>query len=78
MLGFVNTTWFLDYVGLERLDEIKREFAQNSALQNICEPEEIAKAVTFLAIDATKTTGQLLLSDAGSMLGPSIEYSPNN
>ena len=76
--GFVNTTWFLDYVGEERLADIKREFAQNSALQDICEPEEIAKTVAFLAIDATKTTGQLLLSDAGSMLGPSIEYSPNN
>ena len=76
--GFVNTTWFLDYVGQERLAEIKREFAQNSALQDICEPEEIAKAVAFLAIDATKTTGQLLLSDAGSTLGPSIEYSPTN
>lgn len=76
--GFVNTTWFLDYVGQERLDEIKSEFARNSALQDICEPEEIANAVAFLAIDATKTTGQLLLSDAGSTLGPSIEYSPTN
>lgn len=76
--GFVNTTWFLDYVGQQRLDEIKDEFARNSALQNICEPEEIADAIAFLAIDATKTTGQLLLSDAGSTLGPNIEYSPNN
>ncbi len=76
--GFVNTTWFLDYVGQDRLDEIKSEFARNSALQDICEPEEIANAVAFLAIDATKTTGQLLLSDAGSTLGPSIEYSPTN
>ncbi|MCY3726335.1 MAG: SDR family NAD(P)-dependent oxidoreductase [Rhodobacteraceae bacterium] len=76
--GFVNTNWFLDYVGQERLDQIKGEFAQNSALRDICEPEEIAQAVVFLAIDATKTTGQLLLSDAGSTLGPSIEYSPTN
>ncbi len=74
--GFVNTKWFLDYVGEERLDQIKQEFASGAALNAISEPEEIAAAVAFLAVDATKTTGQLLYSDAGSTLGPQIRYTP--
>ena len=72
--GLVNTDWFRQYVGDGSWKKIKKDYADTSALQSITEPEEIASSVAFLCVEATKTTGQLLYADAGSTLGPSVNY----
>jgi len=36
----------------------------------IGEPDEVAKAVIYLVVDATYTTGSELVLDGGALLGP--------
>lgn len=43
---------------------------QSQVIPRIGEPEEVAKAVLFLAIDATFSTGTELVIDGGALLGP--------
>jgi 3-oxoacyl-[acyl-carrier protein] reductase len=50
-------------------DEIKRTMIEGSYLKRMAQPEDIAKAILFLASDdANFITGQLLLVDGGFSL----------
>jgi len=73
--GLVNTDWFRQNVGEQRWCQIKEDYMKGAALNAITEPQEVASAVAFLCVDAIKTTGQLLLIDAGATLGLNVNYS---
>lgn len=64
--GFVKTpTMGVANASPAELKEFEGQGAQTTPLGRIGEPEEIAKAVVFLAFDATFTTGSQLVMDGG-------------
>lgn len=69
--GMIETDWFQGAMDDETLKSVREGFAAMSALETICSPKDIAEAVTFLALDAKRMTGQLMTVDSGFMLGRS-------
>lgn len=66
--GFVDTRWMrarLDEAGLQAF---KQRAAAIAPLQRMVQPEEVADAVTWLALRARAVTGQLLVVDNGTHL----------
>ena len=47
-------------------DQIKRQLRENNPMKRFGRPEEVAKAVLFLAFEATYTTGAELAVDGGA------------
>ncbi len=52
---------------------LPESFWTSQPIPRIGEPEEVARAIVYLAADATYTTGSELLVDGGSLLGPAPE-----
>lgn len=67
--GLIDTRWLPSGLGEEAYARVKAGFADNSALQTVCEADDIAVAVKFLIVDALKVTGQLLPVESGFLLG---------
>lgn len=65
--GPIGATDILRKVGMpkEAKDEVYLQMAEGAPMKRLGRPEEIAKAVAFLAIDATFTTGAELPVDGG-------------
>jgi len=65
--GPIGSTAILQKVGMpkEAVDQVYRQMAESVPMKRLGQPEEIAKAVVFLAIDATYTTGVELPVDGG-------------
>jgi len=40
-------------------------YKSRAALEDVISPEDVARAAWYLGVDATKTTGEVLLLDAG-------------
>ena len=72
--GLVNSNWFPRILGQERFNEIIKDYVSQTALRDICEPDDIAQAVEYLLMDAGKITGQFLTVDAGFGLDSPISY----
>ena len=49
----------------EAEDQVYLQMTQSVPMKRMGQPEEIAKAVAFLAIDATYTTGKICIRDSG-------------
>jgi 3-oxoacyl-[acyl-carrier protein] reductase len=60
--GIVMTRWVAG-----REDHVQR-LSAGTPLGRVCEPEEIARVVVFLAAEATFVTGQTLVVDGGALL----------
>jgi 3-oxoacyl-[acyl-carrier protein] reductase len=73
--GLIDSGWFLNGMDEESYHAIRDGFAAASALDTICSPQDIADAVVFLAADAKKMTGQLMVVDSGFMLGRAVKVS---
>lgn len=67
--GLIDSGWFLNGMEQGRYERIRDSFAASAALQTVCTPDDIAQAAEFLALDASKMTGQLMAVEAGALLG---------
>jgi len=65
--GPIGSTDIMHKVGMpkEAQDQVYLQMAESAPMKRLGRPEEIAKAVVFLAIDATFTTGAELPVDGG-------------
>lgn len=73
--GLIESDWFLNGMDEKSYHTIRDGFAAASALETVCSPQDVADAVSFLAVDAKKMTGQLMVLDAGFMLGRPLKIS---
>lgn len=68
--GMIDTAWFTgNGVDDDTFALMKQRFSENSALGAVSSPEDIAEAIVYVGVDATKMTGQFLTIDAGFLLG---------
>ena len=65
--GPIGSTAILHKVGMpkETVDQVYLQMAESVPMKRVGQPEEIAKAVAFLAFDATYTTGAEFPVDGG-------------
>ena len=63
--GLVETPWMRNGLGAERYAETVRGYRARAALEAVITPEDVAEAAWFLGTSAAKTTGEVLLLDAG-------------
>ena len=63
--GLVDGSWLREGLGSERFDSFVGFYKSRAALADVIQPEDCAKAAWFLGVDAVKTTGEVLLVDAG-------------
>lgn len=66
--GLVETPWLQQGLGAERYARSVDSYKARSALDAVIAPEDVAEAAWFLGTGATKTTGEVLLLDAGLRL----------
>ncbi|XCF05071.1 SDR family oxidoreductase [Tamlana crocina] len=65
--GFIQTRWTKGFLG-ERYDAVKENIEKASLINKTSLPEDIAKGVIYLAVDAQTTSGQLLTIDGGQLV----------
>jgi NAD(P)-dependent dehydrogenase (short-subunit alcohol dehydrogenase family) len=66
--GLVETPWLQKGLGPERYAAAVKLYKERSALDAVMTPEDIAEAAWWLGVGAAKTTGEVLLLDAGLRL----------
>ena len=65
--GMVETSWLKFGLG-DNYDRTERAYKKVAALEAVVSPEEVAETAWYLGAAATKTTGEILLIDAGWQL----------
>jgi len=68
--GFVETTWLQNGMGAEKYNAGVAAYKARTALADIIQPEDIATTAWYLGVEARKTTGEVLLVDAGTKVPP--------
>jgi len=68
--GLVDSPWLKNGWGAERYAAMVEGYKARSALADIIQPEDVARAAWYLGVDATKTSGEVLAVDAGARLMP--------
>jgi NAD(P)-dependent dehydrogenase (short-subunit alcohol dehydrogenase family) len=63
--GLVETPWLRNGLGAERYAASVKEYRERAALDAVIQPEDVADAAWWLGAGAAKTTGEVLLIDAG-------------
>ncbi|MFA6312718.1 MAG: SDR family oxidoreductase [Sterolibacterium sp.] len=63
--GLVETPWLKEGLGPERFVATVESYKSRAALAAVMSPEDIAEAAWWLGAGAAKTTGEVLLVDAG-------------
>jgi len=66
--GLVETPWMRNGLGSERYEQTVQAYRARAALDAVVSPEDVAEAAWFLGASAAKTTGEVLLLDAGLRL----------
>ena len=64
--GFIQTRWTKGFLG-ERYESVKAEIEKATFIHKTSLPEDIAKGIVYLTIDAATTAGQLLTIDGGQL-----------
>jgi 3-oxoacyl-[acyl-carrier protein] reductase len=67
--GLIEGRWVREGLGEAAYERIKEEFRKQSALGNVCTPDQIADAAIWLIDGTSVVTGQLWVVDAGFLLG---------
>jgi NAD(P)-dependent dehydrogenase (short-subunit alcohol dehydrogenase family) len=65
--GLVETPWLKNGLG-ERYGKYRADYTERAALEDVISPEDIAETAWYLGASAAKTTGEVLLVDAGFRL----------
>jgi 3-oxoacyl-[acyl-carrier protein] reductase len=68
--GFVETRWLQEALG-PAYEGAKARYMSNAALQKVCTPDDIARAVLWLLEGSDLVTGEFILVDGGAHLGGS-------
>jgi 3-oxoacyl-[acyl-carrier protein] reductase len=66
--GLVETPWMRNGLGAERYEATVQTYRARAALDAVIAPDDVAEAAWFLGASAAKTTGEVLLLDAGLRL----------
>ncbi len=66
--GLVETPWLQQGLGAERYEQAVQSYKSRAALEAVLTPDDIAEAAWWLGAGAAKTTGEVLLVDAGVRL----------
>lgn len=66
--GLVETPWLQNGMGAERYVRYVKDWTDKAALEQTIQPEDVADAAWWLGAGAAKTTGEVLLLDAGFRL----------
>lgn len=66
--GLVETPWMQQGLGAERYAATVQGYRDRAALDAVISPDDVAEAAWFLGARAAKTTGEVLLLDAGLRL----------
>jgi 3-oxoacyl-[acyl-carrier protein] reductase len=66
--GLVETPWLQQGLGAERYAQAVQGYRARAALDAVIAPEDVADAAWWLGAGAAKTTGEVLLLDAGLRL----------
>jgi len=66
--GLVETPWLQHGLGAERYAASVAAYKARAALAAVLEPDDVARTVWYLGVEAQKTTGEILLLDAGVRL----------
>ncbi len=64
--GFIDGRWTRNFLK-ERYDEVAGRMSEHSILKRVATPEDIARSIVYLVIDATAVTGQILVVDNGQL-----------
>jgi 3-oxoacyl-[acyl-carrier protein] reductase len=68
--GLIEGRWMRDGLGDDAsYERVKSGYAATSLLERVCTPEDIAGAIAWLLDPACLMTGQLMVVDAGFLLG---------
>ncbi len=67
--GLIEGRWMRDGLGDEAYQRVKAQFADTALLGRVCTPENIAGTIGWLLDPDCMMTGQLVVVDAGFMLG---------
>ncbi|KQP11964.1 SDR family NAD(P)-dependent oxidoreductase [Pseudorhodoferax sp. Leaf267] len=63
--GLVDSPWLRNGLGEVAYEKAVDSYKQRAALADVITPEDIAQAAWWLGVGAAKTTGEVLLIDAG-------------
>ncbi len=66
--GLVETPWMQDGLGPGRYEATVQAYKARAVLDAVISPEDVAQTAWYLGVHATKTTGEVLLVDAGLRL----------
>ena len=66
--GLVETPWLAQGLGAERYESAVKSWCDRAVLAQTLQPEDVADAIWWLGAGAAKTTGEVLLLDAGLRL----------
>jgi 3-oxoacyl-[acyl-carrier protein] reductase len=70
--GFIDTRWLRSGLGDETFERLRGSVARSNPLRAASTPAEVAEPIVYFALSARHTTGETLLVDAGTHLGPSM------
>lgn len=63
--GFVDTPWMTAGYGAERYAKLREGYSAVAPLGDVCQPDDVARAIVWLVEDAGKVTGQTVYVDSG-------------
>ncbi len=66
--GLVETPWMQEGLGHGRYEAVVKGYKARAVLDNVITPDDVAQTAWYLGASAAKTTGEVLLVDAGLRL----------